>query len=414
MSDGVGRPQLEEGRLANGVRFLLWPDARDTVASLQVWVRVGSAHERTGKTGLAHMLEHMMFRGTPTVPDGAFDEHAESEGLSINAATWLDYTFYTSTGPSAGLERMVGLEADRFANLSITDKAFYPERDVVANERRQVVESSPDALLGERLQSLAYKDSPYEWPTIGWAEDIASYEADDLRAFYRSGYVASNLLVVATGSFDVDRVSHEIATRFGALEAGTRAEETTFVRPGSANETMNVAVSSPRLLLSWPAPPRRDRTYAAWAVLDELLAAAESSVLPTRLEHVDRSAIDVQSALNVLRGPSTLDLDVTLRRDADVEDVTGAIYEELAILAESVDERALLGARNRIRTSCAIGLADTAGRAESVGEGWATCDDPQHVLRLVADVADVSVDDVRAVAGTVLDGPSWRLVGVPS
>ena len=414
MSDGVGRPQLHLGKLDNGARFALWPDERDTVATLHVWVRVGSSHERQGKTGLAHMLEHMMFRGTPDVPDGVYDERAESLGVSINAATWLDYTFYTSTGPGEALIQMVALEADRFSNLAITDDAFYPERDVVANERRQVVESSPDGRLAERIQALSYHDTPYAWPTIGWAEDIASYEADDLRAFYRTGYVAANVFIVATGAFDPAAMQATIRSEFGSLRSGAPTRTLDFGIPASADDEMRVHVNNPRLLLSWPAPRRRDPQYPAWVVLEELLSAAESSALPNRLEHRDRTAIDIRSALNVLRGPSTLDLDVTLRRGAKVDAVYEAIREELGKIAESVDERALLGARNRVRTSGAIGLADTSGRAEAVGEGWATCDDPHLVLGLVDDVAAVTADDVRQVAAGILDGPSWRLVGVPT
>ena len=414
MSDASRVPGLVEGALSNGVRYAVWPDQRDTVASLQVWVRVGSSHERPGKTGLAHMLEHMMFRGTRAVPDGEFDERTESLGLSVNAATWLDYTFYLSTGPHAAIDEMIRLEADRFCDLAITDDAFYPERDVVANERRQVVDANPDGRLGERLNSLSFADTPYAWPTIGWADDIAGYQADDLRDFYRRFYVGQNLLVVATGKLDADLIIPTIESEFGAVRDGQRSETGPFGVRSSADESLTVPVSNERVLLSWPAPARRSQSYASWVVFEELLAAAESSALPTRLEHIDRSAIDVHSSLNVLREQSSLEVDVTLRRGADAESVTDAVSEEIAGIATDVDAEALAGACARVRTGAASGLAETAARAEVLGESWATCDDLQRLLGLVDEVRSVSTDDIARVANELIAGPRTRLLGVPT
>ncbi len=406
--------ELIQGQLDNGLSYVLWPDERDTVASLQVWVRVGSSAEREGKTGLAHMLEHMMFRGTEAVPDGMFDERADSLGVSINAATWLDYTFYTSTGPESALPEMVALEADRFRSLAVTDEAFYPEREVVANERRQVVDSNPDARLGEELHSLTFAGSRYAWPTIGWAKDIAAYTAEDLQAFYERGYIGPNLLVVVVGKFDANKIEALVREEFGTVRSGDIERYEASEPRVSADESRKLPVAAHRLLLSWPAPCRAATDYPAWVLFDELLAAAESSVLPMRLEHKDRSAVDVSSALHVLRDESSLEVDVTLRKDSDPEAVTASILDEIAGLAAGVDERKLAGAKIRVRTGLASGLAETASRAEIVGESWATCGTPMTLLGLVDDVREVGPKDVMAVAASLLAGPQVRLVGVPA
>lgn len=414
MSRGETVRNLIQGRLDNGVEYALWPDERDTVASLQIWVRVGSSAERPGKTGLAHMLEHMMFRGTEHVPDGMFDERADSLGVSINAATWLDYTFYTSTGPESALPSMIALEADRFRLLALTDDAFYPERDVVANERRQVVDSVPDARLGERMHSLCFEGSRYAWPTIGWAEDIADYSADDLRAFYEREYIGPNILVVAVGKFDPKTITDLVESEFASIRRGSSEQYAPAKPRASADETMEVPVAAHRLLLGWPAPARSDASYPAWVLFDELLAAAESSVLPQRLEHEDRSVVDVGSALHVLRNESSLEVDVTLRLGAEPEAVTASILEEIAGLAEAVDESRLSAAKVRVRTGLASGLAETASRAEILGESWATCGGTTRLLQLVDDVRQVRPTDVQSVAASLLAGPQVRLIGVPA
>ncbi|MFT6398277.1 MAG: zinc protease [Bradymonadia bacterium] len=359
------------------------------------------------------MLEHMMFRGTEAVPDGMFDERADSLGVSINAATWLDYTFYTSTGPQSALPAMLALEADRFRSLALTDDAFYPERDVVANERRQVVDSNPDSRLGERLHSLAFAGSRYAWPTIGWAEDIANYSTQDLRDFYERGYIGPNILVVAVGKFDPDAIKEIVEHEFTSIRSGIPETHAPPAQRGAADETMDLPVAAHRLLLAWPAPPRTDRDFPAWVLFDELLAAAESSVLPQRLEHSDRTAVDVSSALHVLRDESSLEVEVTLRREAKPEAVTAAILDEIAQLAASVDEGRLAAAKVRIHTGLASGLAETASRAEIVGESWATCGATTTLLRLVEDVREVRPEDVQSVAGALLASPHVRLIGVP-
>lgn len=396
-----------EGALENGLRYTLWPDERDTVATLHVWTAVGTCDEAPGASGIAHMLEHMMFRGTPAVPDGAFDARVEALGVSVNAFTWHDHTTYTSTGPAECLPVLLELEADRFANLAVSPEAFSPERDVVANERRQMVDAVPDALLSEAFHAALFDGTPYAWPTIGWAEDIAAYTADALRAFHRARYVGSNVHVVAVGNFDAAAIEAEIARTFASLPAGEARPERHRETPERARvRQMSLPVSSGRLLMGWRSPERSASTFPVWVVFEELFSAAESSRIARRLEIDDRLTLDTSSVLYAFAGAGAWELSSVLRAGVSADAVAAAVQEELELLAkEGPDARELEGALARVRTSLRAGLADTGGRAELLGESRITTGDAWAGLRLDAQLLEVTPDDVRSLAGQLASTP---------
>ncbi len=404
------------GQLTNGTTYTVWADARDTVACLQVWAAAGTADEAPGESGIAHMLEHMMFRGTEAVPDGQFDEIAEGLGMYVNAATWLDYTFYTATGPSNAIPQMIALEADRFAALSVAPEAFTPERDVVANERRQVVESVPESLLSEAFHSVLFSGTPYAAPTIGTAEDIAAYTADRVRDFHRTNYAPSRLHVVVVGNVDADEIVAEITDKFGAI-ATFEAPRASAHGPQAVakREQVKLAVAAPRVLIGWPAPARNDDDYAAWVVLDELAAAAESSRLTSELEYRQRLVMDISSVFYALRERSALELSLTLRRGIDPDRAIDTVMTELRKLADGpIDDDEMAGAVARVRTARAAELMETAGRAEALGESWVLSGNPLAGFDLDAQVAAVTAADVQRAARSLVDTVPVIFVGVPA
>ncbi|MCB9507409.1 MAG: insulinase family protein [Myxococcales bacterium] len=412
------RRALELGRLPNGIGYAIWPDSHDTVVSTQVWVRAGSADEPVGGTGLAHMLEHMMFRGTRAHPDGEFDAQMEALGASVNAATWLDYTVYMSTGAPGALDTVLSLEADRFWNLAIDPDAFAAERDVVANERRQVVDADPDAQLLEAFHAAAYGGTPYEWPTIGWEQDIAAFTPESLRGFYETHYRPENLMVVVCGGVDAAVAIDGVRRSFGCISASHAGPArsrmpTSATRPNRA--VRELPITAPRLLLGWPAPPRAAASRAAWRVFDELFCAAESARLPVRLELRDRLVLDVASSLYPHRLTSLYELSLTLRPRSTERRVLGAIEEELAAIERGdVDDEALEGALARLRTQEALDLAETSARAERVGEAWAVAGTVESAFTADEALARVGVEDVRAVARELLAQRPHITVGAPA
>lgn len=410
------RPEWTSGRLKNGVRYTIWPDPRDTVATVQIWVETGTADEPLGRSGIAHMLEHMMFRGTPDVPDGEFDARAEALGLYVNAATWLDYTFYTATGPAGAIVPLLALEGDRFANLAVAEQAFAPERDVVANERRQMVDAVPEGVLGERFHTALFDGSSYAWPTIGWAKDIDGYTADTVREFHRAFYAPDRLHVVVAGNVDAAEVEVAIEQAFAGFDRPSAPRHRRVAERGIArNESLELAVATPRVLVGWDAPARGADEWPEWAVLDELLAAAETARLTRRLELEDHLTLDMGSMLYPLRDRGALELSLTLRRGVEVDRVLDTLDEELARLAdEGPTDQELAGARARIRTRQASALTDTAGRAEVIGESTVLTGDPHSGLDLSAAVDNVDAEGVLAAAVALRDAPRVVFTGLPA
>lgn len=403
--------------LPNGVTCIVWPEPRDAVVSTQIWVRVGSSHETPGKTGLAHMLEHLMFRGTERVPDGEFDRRMEALGASINAMTWLDFTSYMSTAPAESLSEILALEADRFAGLALTPAVFAAERSVVANERRQVVDADPVARLHELVATRALVGSSYEWPTIGWGDDIARFELDDVVAFHAEHYAPQNLCVVICGCVETEAAFESVSRTFGGLAPRPcRPATLRGAAPRAAFESVSLPLSAPRLALAYTSPARIDPRWPAWSMTNEILCGGEASRLPARLEVRERIVLDVTTSLGAHALPAMFDIEVALRPRVRFERVLAAIREELECLAlDGPSDLELHTAKMRGRTQDALALATTGSRAEWAGESWVMCGDPLHGFAVSDHMAEVTADEVRDVARALLEGTERVEVrGVPS
>jgi zinc protease len=407
---------IQTGRLANGTSWAIWPDRRDAVATLQIWVSVGSRDEVPGKTGLAHMLEHLMFRGSRSVPDGEFDQRMESLGAQINAATWLDFTYYTATAHAGALPEVLRLEADRFEHLLVTEPVFKTERDVVANERRHVVESDPEALLAERFYQRIFGESCYGWPTIGWANDIANYRGDDAMRFYAEGYAPSRLLVAVAGAVEVDELVPLLEATFGCIPGRetVRPERTTRLA-ASFSDSMKLAFAAPRMLIGWPTGGRASGDFATWCLLQELLDGGESALLPAELMIRDKLALDVSASLYEHALPAVFELAVTLRTGvtaAQARDAIGRVLRRLADQGPDRDE--LDAARTRLRTRDAVSLSGTYARAEQLGESWIVFGDAKTGLDLPRRIAAVDAAMVRDLARRIVEeSPRYELIGLP-
>src|SRR5438046_625765 len=201
--------------LDNGLRVLLLEDHRSPIVSFQVWYRVGSRNEARGATGIAHFLEHMMFKGTPTHGRGQFARLVEQNGGQDNAFTSHDVTSYFVDIAADKLDLVIELDADRMQNLLLDPKEIDSERQVVLEERRTRTDDDPGGFLGEEVASLAFRAHPYGFPVIGWREDIARITPEEIRAFYRTYYVPNNVLIVAVGDFRSGEALERIKRRFG-------------------------------------------------------------------------------------------------------------------------------------------------------------------------------------------------------
>ena len=190
---------MHRWRLDNGLTVLVLVDASAPVASYHTWFNVGSRHEKPGKTGLAHLFEHLMFNETENLKAGTFDRKLEENGAETNAATWVDWTYYYESLPADRVKLAVKLEAERMARLVLREPQVASEKEVVANERRYRVDDDVEGAANELLYKTAFAEHPYGWPTIGWMEDIQGFTPEDCVAFYRTYYAPNNATVVVVG-----------------------------------------------------------------------------------------------------------------------------------------------------------------------------------------------------------------------
>src|SRR5690242_16377149 len=204
--------------LANGLQVVVIPDHRTPVVTQMIWYKVGSADETPGKSGLAHFLEHLMFKGTEKHPVGEFSQTVLRVGGNENASTSVDYTNYYQRVPKEQLPTMMAFEADRMTGLVLKDENVLPERDVVLEEYNMRVANSPDARLNEQIMAALYLNHPYGRPVIGWHQEIEKLDREDALAFYRRFYAPNNAILVIAGDTDIKEVRPLVEKNFGRIE----------------------------------------------------------------------------------------------------------------------------------------------------------------------------------------------------
>ena len=309
--DGSGAPATlaRQFTLANGMTLIVKPDHRAPTAVHMLWVRVGSMDEVDGASGVAHVLEHMMFKGTPSVKEGDFSRQVAALGGRENAFTSRDATAYYQQVPAHRLPDVMRLEADRFAHNQWSDEAFAKELEVVKEERRLRTDDQPRALLHEALNAAVFVASPYRRPVIGWMSDLESMTPEDARAFYRRWYVPSNAAAVVAGDVDVDQVLRWAEAHYGKVAA----------RPVPPRKPREEPLQQGLRRLDFKAPA--EQTYVTLAFKVPSL----TSVDVTRMRPEDEDALALTVLAAVLDGHEGARLGRALTQGADrIADGAGA------------------------------------------------------------------------------------------
>ncbi|MEX1200984.1 MAG: pitrilysin family protein [Methylophaga sp.] len=276
--------EVSEYQLDNGLKLLVKPDDRAPVVVSQVWYKVGSSYEHNGITGISHILEHMMFKGTKNLAPGEFSEIIAENGGSQNAFTGRDYTAYFQTLEKDRLEVSFRLEAERMRNLIIDETELFKERDVVSEERRMRTDDNPQALMREAFNATAFMNSPYHHPVIGWMSDINHYQKADLDDWYQKWYAPNNAVVVVVGDVQPDAVYQLAKKYFGPL----KPEQTATVKPqveveqrGERYLKLKAPAQLPYLMMGWKVPvittAENDWEPYALDVLAGILSGTSSS-----------------------------------------------------------------------------------------------------------------------------------------
>ncbi|MFQ5897310.1 MAG: M16 family metallopeptidase [Candidatus Methylomirabilia bacterium] len=403
---GAGRASATEGvleaRLENGLRILLLEDHRSPVVSFQIWYRVGSRNERPGSTGITHLLEHMMFKGTSTYGPGEYARLIDQNGGQDNAFTSRDHTSYFVNIAADRIDLVLALEADRMQNLLLEPRAIETERQVVMEERRTRTEDDPQGFLGEELAAIAFKAHPYQWPIIGWMEDLRRITPEEIRNFYRTYYTPNNALIVAAGDFKAPELLEKIKRQFGAVPRGPAPPPVTAVEPpqqGERRVTVRKEARLPAVYIGYHVPNFRSADAAALDLLSVVLSGGRASRLWKRLVYEQQIALSAGGDYSYFSAdPNLFWFFATPLPGRSPEAVESALTREVERLkAQPVSETELARAKNQIEASFVFGQDSVHRRAallarfELIG-GWRLLD--QFVPRVRA----VTAQDLSRVA----------------
>jgi zinc protease len=328
--------------LDNGLTVILHEDHSVPVVSVNVWYHAGSAHEKPGRTGFAHLFEHLMFEGSGHVEEGDFDNFLEAAGGSNNASTRNDYTNYYINVPSNALDLALFLESDRMGYLLdiVSEELVNGQRDVVKNERRQSYENAPYGRAYLRISELMYpKNHPYHWPVIGYMEDLSAASAEDVRNFFRTYYAPQNASLVVAGDIDPVEARRKIEYWFSDVKPGRLAdpiEVPPVSLPGVVTEQIEDNVQLPRLFILWHTPPTYAPGDAELDVVSNVLTAGKNSRLYKRLVYDLQVAQNVSASQNSAPLGSMYLIDVVARPSSDPPAVTLAKLK--AIVDEELDK----------------------------------------------------------------------------
>jgi len=293
----VTATQLQEATFKNGVKLIVEEDHSAPVAMVQVWLKVGGRDEVPGKTGLAHVFEHMMFKGSHKLAAGEYSKRISAMGGNDNAFTTTDYTAYFETVPADRVGEVLGLEAERFANLALRDEDFQKEIRVIMEERRMRTDDDPNSHMFEELSAASLRLHPYRNPVIGWMQDLKTLTIEDVRAFYNKHYVPGNATVVVVGDVDFAQVQQIVAKTFGHMKARPVDARFNPVEPepfGPKRIQVTLPAQLPMLAITIPVPVwqpgKNDREMAALAVATQILAGGRSARLQRELVDEQRRA----------------------------------------------------------------------------------------------------------------------------
>ncbi|MEV8326114.1 M16 family metallopeptidase [Kitasatospora sp. NPDC059811] len=399
---------ITEHRLANGLRVVLSEDHLTPVAAVCLWYDVGSRHEVKGRTGLAHLFEHLMFQGSANVSNNGHFELVQGAGGSLNGTTSFERTNYFETMPAHQLELALWLEADRMGSLlaALDETSMENQRDVVKNERRQRYDNVPYGTAFEKLTALSFPDGhPYHHTPIGSMADLDAATLDDARAFFRTYYAPNNAVLTVVGDIDPEQTIAWVEKYFGSIPSHDgkqppRSGELPDTIGSELREHVHEDVPSRALMAAYRLPHDGTRDADAADLALTILGSGESSRLYNRLVRRDRTAVAAGFGLLRLAGAPSLGwLDVKTSGDATIEQIDAAVDEELArFAAEGPTPEELERAQAQIEREWLDRLTTVAGRADELCRYAVLFGDPKLLNDALPKVLDITAEEVQAVA----------------
>jgi zinc protease len=406
--------QVQEFVLDNGLKVLLLEDHKSPAVTFQVWYRVGARNEKDGKSGLAHFLEHMMFKGTPTTGPEEYSRIIAKNGGRTNAFTSSDVTVYFATMSREKIGIEIELEADRMANALLGDQYFEPEKKVIQEERRMRTDDNPISALSEATSAVAYTIHPYRRPVVGWMQDILGLTRQDLVDFYKLYYAPNNAYVVMVGDFSTDEMLAKIKAAFGKIPRGPEPPNVSAEEPDQRGErrlVLKKEAELPFVLNFYHAPNLKSADSFALDLLTVVLAGGKSSRLYHDLVYQKRLVRGVDADYSgVSVDPAGLSVYAQLLPGIELATVEREIERGLdKVKSELITERELQKAKNQVEAAFVFAQDSIFGQAMKIGYyeavgGWRQMDGYLDGIRKVTRA------DIRRVARQYLV-PDRRTVG---
>ena len=418
----IPRIPVERYKLANGLTVLLSPDRSAPVVAVNVWYHVGSKNERVGRTGFAHLFEHVMFEGTEHIPEGMHPRLIEEAGGNMNGTTSVDRTNFYDVVPVGELETALWLESDRMGFLlpSLTQAKLDGQRDVVKNERRQLVEQPPFGTEYHIISAAIYPAGhPYSWPTIGSMADLGAASLDDVKDFFRRYYGPNNATLAIVGDIDMARARALVDKYFGAIPASPDVERPDAPPVTLASEKRLVLEDArsrlPKFTMVWPTVGTNHRDARALRALSQLITQDRTSRLTRALVYERQLATNVTSFQGSDALAGEFYISVTPRADASLTEIERVVDSVVAAIATTAPtEREVQRFKNFIAVSAVTGLQSVLGKSETIAEGQTFFGDPLHYVTDTREMLAVTPEDVHRVARQYLTAGRVVLSMIPA
>jgi len=401
------RVDFKETTLKNGLRVITVEDHSAPVVALSITYNVGSRNEREGRTGFAHLFEHMMFKGSENVGSGEHFMLIFNNGGNMNGTTNEDRTNYFEVLPANQLDLALFLESDRMKSLAITKENLDNQRNAVQEERRLGVDNQPYGKSDELQQGLIYDNFAYKHTTIGSMEDLNAASVEDVAAFFKMYYAPNNAVLVLVGDFKTAEALDKIRSRFESIPRQPNPPAVDMTEPQQKAERRatveDVLARAPRVDLAFKAVPGNTPDFYALQVLSAVLQGGQSSRLYQKLVKEKEMVTNVAGFMDEKRGVGAFYSNATLRPGVKTEDVEAAIYEEIERLKkEPIADWELQKAKNTTRRNIINGLQSSISRAITIGQYTVYYNDPNLINTRLDKVAAVTKEDVQRVANKYL------------
>jgi len=404
--------------LDNGLRVILHQDKATPIASVNLWYHVGSWNEKPGKTGFAHLFEHMMFQGSTHVPDNMHFQLLQSIGASLNGSTSFNRTNYYETVPSHYLEMALWLEADRMGYLlsAMNQEKLDNQRDVVKNERRQTVDNVPYGTWLEKLLELTFPvDNSYHWPIIGYMDDLDTASLEDIRHFFKTYYSPANASLCIAGDFDEKTVLTWIKKYFGPIKGGMTIPpvkmDISMLEQKERRLVVEDTVQLPRIYLSYPITGYGTKDWYVGDLLADLISSGKSARLHKALVYEQQVAQEIYAFVFATEGIAQLIFMATAMQGVDEKQLESALFEEInTLVKKGISDFELEKVKNQIEAYKIRELQSVTHIADSFNQAATYFGDPNYLNKEIDMYLDISKDDITRFIHDYLDGPGRTIL----